>query len=1172
MLENLFYHNSHELACRHPFGAVPCETEVSVSLWAGDAADVRQVFLRLWMEKEQREEVLELQPARRHLRQETGDGVFYTSTFTVPEQPGLLWYYFIVRTGEKEYFYGSNEGGGGLGILGESVPPSYQMTVYRRGLTIPAWFREGVIYQIFVDRYFNGNPDGKVSNPRHNSLLHARWDNTPYYIRDPQGRVVRWDFFGGNLAGVWKKLPYLKELGVSTIYFNPIFDSPSNHKYDTSNYHNIDPMFGDNPYFARLCEEAARMGFSIILDGVFSHTGSDSIYFNKEGNYNSPGAYQSKSSPYHSWYRFSNYPHEYESWWGIDTLPNVDEMDPSYREFIITGDNSVLRHWHRMGTKGWRLDVADELPGQFLQELHRELKMLDPGAVLIGEVWEDASNKSSYSERRDYLLGDELDSVTNYPLRRIMFDFILGHKDGPQTRQAVMNLYENYPLEQFYAAMNMTGSHDVPRLLNELAADIPHHHLPTAEQDALKEARLQLFVLWQMSFPGVPSVYYGDEAGMEGGKDPENRGAYPWGRENKGIQKFFQHMIALRNYYDVLRSGAWEPLDARDGAFAFLRFIEGERDPFGAEKLNNVAVVLLNRDRENEVHFDLDLGRFGGEKYVDPLDNYREIPLNEGRLQVVVPPLQGMLLLKDRWSANKEAQRVSGILLHPTSLPSPGGIGNLGAEAYSFVDFLEQSAQSYWQILPFNPPGAGNSPYQCFSAFAGDPLLIDLRRLVDEGLLQQAELDGLAELPAGVVDFDAVKGQKEEMLRLAFSRFKEDHSFHEFCREHAAWLNDFTIFMALKFHFEGKPWTGWDHDVAFREEEALTRYGILLTGEIAYYKFQQYIFFGQWLELKKYANDHGVQIIGDIPLFVAHDSSDVWSRPHLFKLDERGNPFAVAGVPPDYFSETGQLWGNPLYRWDVMQAEDYRWWKDRLGVLAGLVDLIRIDHFRGLEAYWEVPAGEETAVNGKWVPGPGEDLFNSIRQEMGELPLIAEDLGLITPEVKEMRQRVGIPGMNVLQFMVEGKGEQSALELPLFERDTVLYTGTHDNDTLLGWCRSVAAKQGEKKNENGVGTADLEGTREKEEITVQQEMVDEELCRHYISMAMDSDAFLVIIPLQDVLFLDSSARMNIPGTAEGNWRWRLKGDELTEEVSRDLRQLTEKYHRTKRVEATAAKA
>ncbi|MEW5921441.1 MAG: bifunctional glycogen debranching protein GlgX/4-alpha-glucanotransferase [Bacillota bacterium] len=1152
-MEKKLFHNSHDPSYRKPFGAVPCGTQVTLSLKVAAASGVKRVFLRLWREKEGMEERIEMYPA----------GTLYRTTFRTPQKPGLLWYYFIAQADDKEYYYGCSEAGGGPGVMQETVPPSYQITVYREGAeAAPAWFRDGVLYQIFVDRFYNGSPDAKVLNPRHNSMLHARWDNTPYYIRDPRsGRVARWDFFGGNLPGVREKLPYLRHLGIRAIYFNPIFASPSNHKYDTADYHNIDPMFGDNSCFKALCDEAARMGISIILDGVFSHTGSDSIYFNKEGNYNTPGAWQSTDSPYYPWYRFRRYPDDYECWWGIETLPNVNELEPSYREFIISGENSVLRHWHSLGIKGWRLDVADELPGAFVQELRRALKELDPRAVLMGEVWEDASNKISYGERRDYLLGVELDSVTNYPLRRLMLEFILGRTDAEQMQQAVMNLYENYPPQHFYSAVNMTGSHDCPRLLTELVADLPGD-LPAEQQEALKLTRLKLFVLWQMTFPGVPCVYYGDETGiMEGGPDPENRGPYPWGLENEEIREHFQTMIALRNHYDVLRSGTWEALHASGGAYAYLRAIEGGRDLFGQEKQDNVAVVLLNRDREQEAVFDLDLSPWCEGTLVDPLDDYSEIPLQGNRLQISLGPLQGRLLLRDRWGANRQARRESGILLHPTSLSSPGGIGDLGAEAYRFIDFLEESGQSYWQVLPLNPPAAGNSPYQCFSAFAGNPLLIDLRKLVEEGLLRQRELESLPQQSDGSVDFASVKAQKGKLLRRAFSRFSEDDpAFRDFCAAHEEWLADFAHFMALKKHFGGRPWNQWEKGAAFRRGETLAHYAELLAAEISCQKFLQFIFFRQWLDLKNYAHAHGVKIIGDLPLFVAHDSSDVWSRPHLFALNEEGNPLCMAGVPPDYFSETGQLWGNPHYRWDIMEKEGYRWWKDRLRVLIELVDLVRIDHFLGLEQYWEIPAGEETAEKGRWVKGPGEKLFKSLREELGELPLIAEDLGLITPEVRALKLRLGIPGMNVLQFMMEPQLE-GGLKLPLQERDTVLYTGTHDNNTLLGWYRSGGKEIKPGEEEATEKTARQERVQDRGEAAVTVDTEGQEICRYFIDTAMRSDAALVIIPLQDILFLDGSARMNTPGTVEGNWGWRLRGEELTGAVARELRELSEKHHR-----------
>ena len=465
--------------------------------------------------------------------------------------------------------------------------------------------------------------------------------------------------------------------------------------------------------------------------------------------------------------------------------------------------------------------------------------------------------------------------------------------------------------------------------------------------------------------------------------------------------------------------------------------------------------MLLNRDGEGKAFFDLDLSRWCSENLVDPLNDYIEVPLRENRLQISLEPLQGRLLLRDRWGANRQVRRESGILLPPTSLPSSGGIGDLGADAYSFIDFLEAAGQRYWQVLPLNPPAAGNSPYQCFSAFAGDPLLIDLRKLVEEGLLRQEEAENLSPLPAGTVDFASVKEQKENKLRIAFARFNEaDSAYGEFCAKHEHWLLDFALFMTLKKHFGGISWNQWERDAAFRREETLNRYREQLAAEMGYHKFLQFIFFRQWFALKNYAHGRGIKVIGDLPLFVAHDSSDVWSKRRLFVLDADGNPQVKAGVPPDYFSKTGQLWGNHHYRWDVMETDGFQWWKGRLRLLMEPVDLVCIDHFLGLEQYWQIPAGATNAEEGRWVKGPGEKFFKSLQEEFGELPLIAEDLGLVTPAVKRLKQRLNIPGMQVLQFMVEPH-EGAKLNVPLYERDTVLYTGTYDNDTLLGWYRSA---------------------------------------------------------------------------------------------------------------------
>lgn len=1091
---------------------------------------------------ELREEELKMMPGEKKDRV-----VFYEEGLFASSSPGLLWYHFAVEHKGKTYFYGNNTDNlGGSGRIYESDPFSYQVTVYKPDSTTPDWLKNAVIYQIFPDRFFNDSEDGKILNPKKNSLLHSHWDNSPVYIRDLEtGRVVRWDFFGGNLAGVRKKLPYLKKLGINVIYFNPIFESPSNHRYDTADYHNIDPMLGDNQLFTELCAEAAEMGISIVLDGVFSHTGSDSIYFNKEGNYDSLGAYQSIYSPYFPWYIFIEFPHLYESWWGIETMPNANELEPSYQDFIIFGENSVLKHWHKMGIKGWRLDVVDELPGQFIKNLRGVMKELDPQSVLIGEVWEDASNKVSYDVRREYLLGEELDSPTNYPLRQAVMDFLTGRKEAAMTHLSIMSFYENYPRQHFYSTVNMTGSHDVPRILTVLSEEIPDH-LPAEEKVRVKMERLKLFSLLLFTMPGVPCIYYGDEADLEGGEDPLNRCTYPWGRENEALLHWFRLLSALRNHYDILRTGSWTLLHAREDLYCYIRNIADGQDVFGHKKKDNTAVVLLNRNLEKETTLVLDLKQWCDDKLVDPLDDYREVPLKKGKLHISLGPLEGKLLLQDRWGDNAEVSRESGILLHPTSLPSRHGIGDMGKEAYDFVDFLARSGQKLWQILPLNPPGYGESPYQCFSAFAGNALLISPEAFLEEGLITKEDLKKTPSFSQERVNFDEVKEYKEALFRKAYHRFSEqghNGEYKEFCSGNQNWLEDYVLFMALKKYFHGRPWNRWEKEIAFREKEALHQFRDELSLEIDYHRFLQFIFFKQWQELKDYANSRGIRIIGDLPIFVSHDSSDVWSNPALFELDEEGNPLKVAGVPPDYFSETGQLWGNPHYRWHLMEEDGYRWWKERFSTLAELVDIIRIDHFRGFETYWEVPGTETTAVNGRWVKGPGEKFFKSIRDSLGDTAVIAENLGFITPPVEDLRIRFGFPGMVIMQFTMEGRpGEQFAL--PLYERETAVYTGTHDNDTILGWHR--------KKHRVGYSGEKNENEREN----------DAEICWHYIEMALRSDAAMVIIPLQDILCLGSEARMNTPGTVGENWSWRFPPHSLKDETASRLKRLTRHYNRS----------
>jgi 4-alpha-glucanotransferase len=564
---------------------------------------------------------------------------------------------------------------------------------------------------------------------------------------------------------------------------------------------------------------------------------------------------------------------------------------------------------------------------------------------------------------------------------------------------------------------------------------------------------------------------------------------------------------------------------------------------------DNIAAIVFNRSTSEQVSITIDTSTwFADQDYVTDVLTGEIIRLpDHGRLELTLPPLSGRLLLAQIPLPNQEQTRTSGVLLHPTSLPSLFGIGDLGPEAYKFVEFLVAAGQTLWQFLPLNPVGFGESPYQCLSAYAGNPLLISPEKLIASGWLNESELPlgVFSRQGDGAIDFPRVKLWKEKIFRLAFDRFRHQGrtaEYKKFIDTTNRWLPDYVLFIALKKHFRGLVWNEWEKDIKTREPEALDYYRQVLEEEIEYQTFLQFAFWQQWQELKAYANKRGVRLFGDLPLFVAHDSADVWANPSLFELDAAGNPAKVAGVPPDYFSTTGQLWGNPLYKWAEMAKDDYGWWRHRLEVLLQFVDVIRIDHFRGFEAYWEIPAGETTAVNGRWVAGPGAEFFAILEKHLGKLPLVAEDLGVITPGVNRLKHRFGYPGMKVLPFSF-GDG-QSAPDFPHNTGcNTIAYTGTHDNDTLLGWYQKLDSTEPNLKR------IVLEHIKR---LELGSDWSDAGVCEQLIKLTYLSQANTVILPLQDVLGLDTEARMNTPGTVGGNWSWRLEPGMITAKAAERL--------------------
>lgn len=504
--------------------------------------------------------------------------------------------------------------------------------------------------------------------------------------------------------------------------------------------------------------------------------------------------------------------------------------------------------------------------------------------------------------------------------------------------------------------------------------------------------------------------------------------------------------------------------------------------------------------------------------------------------------------------------RSSGILLHPTSLPGDFGIGDLGSEATRFVDFLAAAGQSYWQILPLGPTGFGDSPYQCFSAFAGNTLLISPEMLIADGLISEADLADKPDFVSHKVDFGGVYNWKNQLLPRAYEGFHHVTSvdlrgkFEAFCQENEFWLDDYALYRSIKTTQQERPWHKWPPELKLREPATIKQVAEDLFDEVQAQKFYQFLFFRQWFAVKDYANRKGVSIVGDIPIFVAGDSADVWCNQKKFKLNDDGTAKVIAGVPPDYFSKTGQLWGNPIYDWDAMRADGFRWWIARVHSTLRTVDVVRIDHFRGFAASWEVPGKDKTAENGRWVDVPGEELFIALKRSLGELAIIAEDLGVITPDVEQLRDGFGFPGMRILQFAFGGDAENH--DLPHnYIKNCVAYTGTHDNDTTVGWYNSQA----------GAGS-----TRDAREIGREHDYClrylgsdGSEIHWDFIRAVWASVADIAIAPLPDLLGIGTEGRMNLPASESGNWHWRMTADSLTEQIGLRLKELTEVYGRTR---------
>ena len=1046
------YHDSRKTRFRSPFGAAPVGAEITLAIEA-ELPHNTAVFVRLWQSGEILLPMEEAAPGLLRCR------------FSCPEEPGLLWYYFLIRTPNGILYYGKTpESTGGTGTLTAALPDSWQITVYRPA-PLPEWYEDAVVYQIFPERFHRGkdwetrqanaaHPEGWKGTKR---MVMQDWNDTPFYCKAPDGRVVRWPFFGGTLEGIREKLPYLRSLGIGVLYLNPIFLASSNHKYDTADYLSVDPGFGDETSFVRLCREAKENGMRILLDGVFSHTGDDSIYFNRYGNFPEPGAYAKKGSPYDRWYRFGTMePCGYECWWGVDSLPNVEETDPDYQRFIC-GEDGVIRKWLRLGASGWRLDVADELPDSFIRKIRDAEHAEKDDALLLGEVWEDASNKISYNTLREYLLGSELDCTMHYPFRTAALELILGTRSPKAYAEAMETIRENYPPTAFYGALNLIGTHDTPRILT-LLGEVPQDltegerevYCMEPEQRCLAKDRLRLLQTLQFTSPGVPCVYYGDEAGMEGFADPFNRGTFPWGHEDQEITGWIRQLSRLRQEYPVLISGGVSYDCVSEDVLVMNRTLN-----------DTEAVIYINcTGADAEVPYD-------GKHRLDLL-TAAVYPREETDSLLTVPAMTALVLYREgddpkAFSPLPSSVRSpggKGLLCPVFSLPGTGNVGTL-RDALRFLDVIREAGYESWMLLPLCPVGLGGSPYSSLCVFAGDPRLID-------------------------PDWDVDMG-----------------GFEGFCTENSWWLEDYALFMALH-DLRGTAWQCWPQEERDRTDLPALRKAH--AGTIQAVKEEQYRFFTQWSAVRQRAGELGIALIGDVPIYSASDSSEIWARRDQFLLDSRGYPAERSGCPPDYFSPDGQDWGNPLYNWAAMKADGYSLWKQRLGQAFACYDYVRLDHFRSFAAYYSIPAGR-TAKEGQWIKGAGIAFFRAMAEEFGSLPIVAEDLGDLDNSVHVLLRHTGLPGMNVWQF--------SAHELPSMTPEylshRVLFSGTHDNQTLRGFLKDQGGGQ--------------------EPAQILKEL-----------LALPAAA--VILPVQDVLGLDDEARINVPGVADGNWTWRMTEGQL----------------------------
>lgn len=1103
---------------RKPLGAV--RAGQSVALYLRINPDARDAVEEAWLEVSDGTEEDAVEISMEKCRQ----GMF--AKIDTTGDPRVLFYRFRLKIEGATYYCqkrGDDITTAGCILPGDlyqdGIASWFQLTVFDPSFVTPEWFQGSVMYQIFPDRFARGEQGIRyqgVESHEHRGWpvrIHEDWNEPPEWA-DGYDPV---DFFGGTLSGIEENLDYLASLGVDVIYLNPVCEARSNHRYNTGDYQTIDPILGDWQEFASLKTAAESRGIKIIFDAVLSHTGAASKYFNADGSYDSVGAVCGPESPYFDWYDFENPSPSapYRSWWGDPTLPEVNETDLGWQQFILgkpeDASTGVLREWAHHGVDGIRLDVADEIPDAVLEAIRQSAKTASQATVVIGEVWEDATTKESYGARRTYALGNALDSVMNYPLRSELIQFALKSKSAAQLVTFLRLQRSNYP-EPFYAScMNLLSSHDVERIrsvlslgfeFRETIRDEQHRIVSEiVEDDDLQGMRLQrLLAVIQYMLPGVPSTYYGDEKGMQGGRDPFDRATFPWSsdRYDCGIDltTFYRSLGLLRKRYASLRHGEAEFASYGRDVLCVLRV-----DPSDSQE---AMLAVVNRE-DSVIRFAIDLVepssglseealKFLSKSSFSPMcvlstdesgvAQNSSVPLvvEGGILSGEIGPMQASIYRITPGLAKRLPPGL-GVISHITSLPNDVGHGTFGKPAMRFIDSLERNGFKYWQILPLNPADEYGSPYAGLSAFAGNVYLLEN--------YDQAESE--------LIDPVALKA---------------------FEQENADWLYPYAAFTAIKTLTENAPWQEWpteyrDFDPSIFERPELED---LIQQEIK----RQFIFDMQWSTLRNYAHEHGISIIGDMPMYVSADSADVWSNRELFSLDENGYVREQGGVPPDAFAADGQAWGNPTYSWKRHAEEGYDWWIRRLARMFSLYDYVRVDHFLGFASYYAIPAGA-SAFEGRWLEGPGLDLFKEAYAKLGPLPVIAEDLGIITPEVRQLVAQTGFPGMDVLQF-----SDYDPIIGWNSKAEKIAFSGTHDTQTLVGWVKDRYLSNQDSEE------AEVEAKR---------------IARKLLETVAASRAKVKMFPLQDILLLDDDARMNVPGTAGENWQWQANQDDIDRALS-----------------------